>query len=684
MIASRHSSRGYTLAEMMIATAILILVVASATSGWIYVNRGERLNSIQSELDVDVRTAMEQIKRDLRLSSMDKVFFYPTGPGPYTAISFPLAKDNDGDGVIELGPGGSNILWDATVVYHIKTTTPFRLLRTVFEPRNNTLTDAQRVEQIASVVQNGNGASTYNSANATTHTVFENLFTWSIDGKGATFDAYSSALQRKNVEFGSILLGPGSHNFQFTVIGKNPASSGYRLGIDTLTVAPSAAEREAESQLPPTSQSGATAAWDYMSQGSWSANYQLLFPATSAGPSFTLAMENDRWEETNFRGTGSSCERTVVYWNDYASPKNFVLKLDGYGYAWTAEEQTQTNMYFVTDNSLTNRAYRILVRGNDMVNGSHIAFSGQTPYVLFYTYYDAPLKIKNAYIGEAASSTNPTPNAIGAMTRLRFLSNNDYEYEIGAGSYGAWAIAVSPFQIDKAKSYIISYQISTDKGNGSACIETAPGVAGSYYIDNPGAGDVNEPNWGSKPVQYDNRIVGVYGLYTLYPTNGLFTSQVFDTKNDAPSYLTMTWNADKPSGTALAVKIRTGNQPDMTDAAGWSNITAMSSAGSITPLSKRYIQYQAILNPSSGGYSTPVLKDTTIRWTGATKVVDVGGMMTTGPNYGICSLTVDNRPLLKGVKINLAIFKDIVGWTPTQMRLTSSMTAEVEPRNTGK
>lgn len=683
---TRHTRQGYSLVEMMIASALLLIVVAAATRAWIYYNRSERVNTTQTELDLDVRVAMEKIKHDMRLSTMDKVFFYPTGPGPYTAISFPMAKDNDGDGVIELGPGGTNIVWDQTVVYHIKTTTPYRLLRTVFEPRDNNLTDAQRVEQIGSVVANGHGANTYNGANATTHTVFENLFTWNIDGKGATFDAYSPTLQRKNVSFGSILLGPGTHTFKFTSIGKSPSSSGYKIGIDTLTVSPCAAEREAESQLPATVQSGATAAWDYMSQGSWSANYQLLFPANSIGQSFTLSMENDRWEETNFRGLGARCDNTVVFWDESTTPRNFCVKLDGYGYGWLATEQAGTNSYYwLMNNSLTSRTYRVLMRGEEMVNGNHIAFSGQSPYVLFYTYGGYPLRIKNAFIGLAASSTTPTPNASGTMTRLRFDGNDEAELGGTNGIWGLFGRPVTSFSIDKTKSYIISYQIGSEQGNGMACGETHAGAVGSYFIRNPDSSDASITDWSSRPVEYDNRIVCLYGVFTTYPSNGTFTSQIFDTKANTPPYLTMGWNADKPYWTGVSMKIRTGNQPNMSDAPAWSNITtSLSTPGSISPTSKRYIQFQALLSSSSDGWSTPILKDTTIRWTGATKVVDVAGQMTTGPDYGICSLTIDDRPLLKGVKINLTIFKDIIGWTPNTMRLTSMMTAEVEPRNTGK
>jgi hypothetical protein len=59
-------------------------------------------------------------------------------------------------------------------------------------------------------------------------------------------------------------------------------------------------------------------------------------------------------------------------------------------------------------------------------------------------------------------------------------------------------------------------------------------------------------------------------------------------------------------------------------------------------------------------------------------------MMTKGPNYGICQVTVDDKPLVKGIQIDLTIFKTILGWGPVAKQLTSSMTTEIEPRNTGK
>lgn len=691
---------GYSAVEMVIALAITTLVVASATSGWLYCVRGERMNSTQTELDIAVRNSMENLKHDLRLSSLDKMFFYPPGPGPYTAISFPMAEDTNNDGLVEM-IGGTNILWTSTVIYHVWTGTPNELRKTVFHPRDNTLTPAQLQNQLGSVVTNGTGSQTYGSANATTRAIFKNLFTWSIWGKSATFDGYSTIIERDtDVSYGSLLLDTGVHQVKFNVIGKNNASSGYKIGIDTLTASACGVEREGEAQLPVASQAGATAAAEYMTLGSWSGNYQLSFPAASTGSYFTLNIDNDRWEETNFRGQGALCTRTLVGFDPTLSPKDYIVQLIGspgypWGsptdpYAWTAENQTGTTPPTSdTNNTLSKCVVRVLLRGGSQAqNNGAIRFSGHWPYVNFQASTYGSLRIIAAYIAEAADHTNYTMNAATAGTQLFFYPSGNASQTIAAGG-NAFMIPQSPFDTDTSKSYLVTFLTDDDKGYAMSWNETHPGAPGCYIIpgtNSPTAADAQAANWSAKPVTTSDNVYGLYGLYTTYPTNGLFTSQIFDTKIDSPGYSTVSWNATCPAGTLVRVKVRTATNPDMSDAPAWSNITAfISSPASISSYgNNRYVQFLAILDPDSGGWNSPKLRDVTIKWTGATKVVDVAAIMSKGPNYGICEVTVDGKPLAKGLRIDLSIFADIAGWNSGSNRITSTMTSEIEPRNTGK
>ncbi len=690
---------GHTLVEVMFAMVLTTLAVAAATSGLVFWVRGERYNSTQSELDMNVRTTMEILKRDLRLSSLDKIYFYPPGPGPYTAISFPVAADTNNDGLVEMTANGSNILWNSTVIYHVWSGSPNELRRTEFTPRDNSLTDAQAQEQLASVVTNGNGKLTYGAANASSRKIFANLFTWSIWGKSAIFDGYSPIIERDtSVSFGSILLGSGSHTVKFTLIGKNTSSSSYKVGLDTLTASPCGVEREGEYQLPVAAQSGATAVNEYMPQGSWSANNQLSFPAANTGNYFTLNFENDRWEERNFRGQGALCQRTIVGFDTTLTPKDYVLQLEGSpGYpwgtpvdpwAWTVENQTGTYSPSY-DNTRTGSVIRVLLRGGTLAqNAGALRLNGLYPYIYFLAPTNSHFAIRAAYIAEAASHTNYTMNAASAGVRLYRHGTSDGTFDLSPSDGGIYLDPGTTFATDANKNYLITFVVDGLSANIPTWQETHSGAPGCYIIPasaSPTIADAQAADWSGKAVEVSPKLLGIYALYTTYPTNGLFTSQIFDTKIDAPAYSTISWTAIKPTYTSVKIKVRTGNQMDMSDATAWSNVASfITSPANITCGNKRYVQFQAILDPDSSGWNSPKLQDVTIKWSGDTKVVDVAATMTKGPNYGICEVKVDDKPLVKGLQIDLTIFKTITGWGTTDKQLTSSMSTEIEPRNTGK
>lgn len=714
MTPSPSNSSGFSLTEMVIAFAITTVAVIAATNGWIFMVRGERLNSIQMELDLNVRESMENLKHDLRLSSLDKIYYYPAGPGPYTAISFPMTSDTNGDGLAEMAAGGTNVAWTSTVIYHVWNGSPNELRKTTFYPRDNSLTPAQYQTQLGDVVTNGDGRGYANALPP--KSLFKNLFTWLVWGSGATYDGYSPTEERDpGISFGSIYMGPGTHQVKFKVIGKNDASSGYKIGVDTLTASACGVEREGEAQLPVAAQSGAIATADYMAKGSWSGNYQLSFQAATTGAYFTLNFDNDRWEETNFRGAGALSRKTIVGFD--TNPKDYIVQLEGnpgysWGslipdaanatYIWTAESQSGSiNVSTMTDNSLSNCVVRVLIRGDGAIRFSG-SLSGPiasfTTAGIFFQSAAAPsaLQIMAAYIAEA----NPTnfPNAITAGTQLYFWNNvSSPSWTIWPTAYNGYYMSpLNPFEIDSSKSYLITFLVGTS-GNAMVWPENTShaGVPSSSYIipasEHPDAADAQAANWTGKDYYPTNAIFAVYGFCTYYPSNGLFTSQIFDTKIETPIYSNISWNATLPANTSLRMKVRTDDNNAMTNAPNWTNAsltTFTSSPANITCGNKRYIQFQAALDPDIGsvyrGKNSPKLKDVTIKWAGPSKIVDIAATMTKGPNYGICEVTVDGSPLTKGLRIDLSIFKDIKGWGNAGMTNTSSMTTEISPRNTGK
>lgn len=698
----QYKVSGFTLVETMAAVAILLLVLVTAMNSLMYVVRMERINSVQNELDIQVRTTMERLRQDLRLSSMDYIFVYPQGSPTNSAISFPKARDDDGDGLIELDADGK-IIWDITLVYHVWQATPNELRLTTFDPRDNTLTDAQRQAQLESVVLNGNGYSTFNGQNARTRALFRNLFTWNVRGRGAQFDLYSPAVVRmRNVAIGTALLAPGNHTFKFTVVGKNALSTGYKIGLDQLVVSPCGVEREAEDQLATATYSGAVPTKEYMSQGAWGANYQLAFPATGPGDSFTLTMENDRWEETNFKGVGALCEDTTVFFDESLSPADFVVALPGHTNAWTASAQTlDLNAKNTSGGALRGSAVRVMVRGGATYDGGAIENSGPFHCAWFYASTFGKLKINGAFISKAANATNYSPDAVDNGIQLQFYYSGGGSagntIEIPPGDYARAELpAGATMYIDKAESYIISYLVDPDSGKADARYWTeahppnSNGVPWGCYIipasANPGLAETRAAVWSSNTnIIRSANLYGLTHVHLLAPPVGRFTSQIVDTGQPAPQYTEILWNAVKQSGSDLKMRVRTGNQPDMSDAPDWTNVTAMSSPGAISPGNKRYVQFQAELFSGSGGWNIAKLKDATIRWNGITRLTDISGTFTMGPEYGIMEVTVDNKPLVRAMTIDLTIYKDVPGFGGRgSNRLTSTLTTEVEPRNTGK
>ncbi|MFH0907457.1 MAG: prepilin-type N-terminal cleavage/methylation domain-containing protein [bacterium] len=684
---------GFSLIEMMIAIAIMGLVVAGTISGWLFVIFGERWNSTQDKLDLDVRTALEYIRRDLRLTTMNKMYFAPAGPGPYTAVSFPIAVDDDGDGLVELD-GNTNIIWDITKIYHrYGTGMEFRV--TTIVNRDNSLTDAQRQAQLDYILNNGDAAGTFEAGNASTRTLFKNLFTWNVSIDSAIFDSYNPTVDREPaMTLGSLILSNGTHSYKFNVVGKNPSSSGYKLGLDAMAVSASGGQREMEKQTI-SIQSGAAAFVEPMTNGSWSGNNHLAFPATATGQYVTLGMVNDAWEDDNFGGMGSYKEDTVLDFDTTLSPKDFVIKLDGMGYTWTACDQTKDfsggallgnwNHHL---NDIDGCAVRILCRGGMMAEGGHILFDGQTHYVFFEAGLDN-FRINDAFIARCASSNALTPDALDNGVRLWFSGTSE-SVDMNGSSWSAYAWPVgSIFDVQKELSYQISFLVdnSGTKANAAYWTQTN-GVAapGSYIIPKPSLPDENmtrQAVW-SGICQVTDRLQAVVGIYSYYPTNGTYQSAVYDTHQDTPVYQDIAWSTVAPVGSTVKMKVRSGNAEDMSDAPSWTNLAWMASPGAISPGANRYVQYFAELLPTSGGAQTPKLKNVAIRFAGENTVVDIGGAVSKGPNYGIFELTVDGLKLQKGVTVAMQVYSDIGTPKGGTKRLVSKASVEVEPRNTGK
>jgi len=661
----KPNKSGFTLIESVAAMTMLALALGMAMGGLLFALKNTNENDVQSELDIDVQLTMERLKKDLRLSSLNEIFYYPAGPGPYTALSFPMARDDDDDGLFELDADGK-LIWDLTVVYHIRPASPDQLVVTTFDNRITSLTDTQRQKQLDRVVEAGDGSETDipNNENASSHIIFANLLDWSILPKQGMFDAYSPTIQRETVSLGFALLSDGAHTFKFNVAGKNDAATGYKIGLDQLQVSPSHSAREAEAQTV-SAQSGATATSQYMENGSWKGNHQLYFPATAVGNSFSLSMENDRWEETNFGADGYVAEDTEIKFDETLDPKDFVVQLLGSNVTWEAVQQTGTLLGSSSTNmALTSKEVVIHVNGSSLdSNEKWIVYNGRKCKLTFQAGTTGSLQVKEVSIGQSTSNTNIAWSS-GSSVEAKFDgSDSSPIMPPGTTATTDWI----DLEINKTNNYLIEFEI--DDNN---CYPLA--------WENQQA-PVSECMVEGSPTNY---IFGLKSIDVTYPEKGTYTSQIFDTRLTTPNYGDISWNAEIPAGTDLDMKVRSGDQSDLSDASDWSAITASSvNPRAVGGIHKRYIQFQVVLTSSSDGLSTPKLKDLTIDWTGDMQLVNISGTFTKGPEYGIVEVLVDDLPLQSAMEVDLRIYKDIFSFKGSTKRVTSSLATDIRPRNTG-
>ncbi len=682
-----NGANGFSIIELVVSSSLLLLAVTMTMVGYTHMLRQINVQEVQNELDIQVQTTMERLNYSMRLSALNKMFFSPAGEGAATAVSFPMARDDDGDGAIDVDADNA-VIWDGTVVYHIWPGSPHQLRQTIFDPRDNTLSDVERQAQLEAVIAAGSGTGTYNGQNATTITIFENLFEWHIDPRGAIFDAYAPIQARAaNVRLGSCVLAGGAHEVRFTVLGRQASSTGYKIGVDSLMASPSYSQREGERLLPSLNQLGGPVDYAYMAGGAWSGNYQALFPAANVGDYFTFTIESDLWEEGNFQTSGDTHDNTVVLFDTSTDPGEFVVVMEGLGTNWSAALQTGDDVGYTTDGALAaGAALRVLLRGEEMISGNWIQWDGGRFRLRWRAGQGSDLTIAAAYLAEANSSASNTMDTVaGTPCALSFDTSS-------SGTIPAdgdlWSDYID-YPIEREKSYLVSYRLAATPAGGRLMARrevVSPGLASTFVIPAasiPTDADLVADIWSSRgDVLSSNAVIGVDALVTSLAPTGTYISAIFDTHCAAPAYSELNWDAVVPEGCSINVKVRTAVNPDMSDAPVWDAISFIPNYGMIDPGNKQYVQFLAQLRPDSAMLATPKLKSFIIKWSGEEKVVAIGGSFTKGPDYGIFQVSVDGQEVVTGLTVDLSIFKDVRAHG-AQRRLTSNATVEVHPRNTG-
>ena len=642
------NSKAMSIPEALLAIVIGLIAIGSVLGIWYLTYRTWAVEHVRNRMRVNLEIGLENIKNDVRLSTTSHMSYYPSGVGPYTAISIPGA-DRDVNGFFTLD-ANRLIIWDRTIVYHVYTSGGVTELRkTVFDPRDNTLTSVQRLAQLTSVVTNGDGSSAANGGNSTTSTLFEHVVALSILPKAGEFDGYNpTRIQSNFMEFGSIRLVSGYHTIKFQVTGQNSSSTGYGIGVDAFSISPSGGLREAEIFIPPFASSGETASKVFVE--GWSGNNFMNYTSNGVGDYVTLRFYYDMWHESNFEN--STRDNTYLDGNDiYATMAEFAQPEDVDAADDPKWSDSMDNIVWeagVEGSSANGDAEKadyiptgaIDVKGitvRNLLSSANVSDDLDVIRVKFEAHSAnpvtnptaIPIKILAAYIDERDSVT-ANQNAVDPPTtasriQLFFTTDpttNQYSSTLatsivtpgitipaGGGAYSNLAI----FDIDETKDYFITFYIdisapsyasfwqgtlSTDvnsylrRGNYPATASWPIGSSeGHKQVLGAELPTALDGQWTSTPHVY------VTASLEGWVDTGTVTSRIYDTQVANPGYNLIDWDEYKPSSTTVQFKVRSSDDEDMAGATGWDALAWMSSKPSgLTIGAGRYVQFRGELS----------------------------------------------------------------------------------------
>jgi prepilin-type N-terminal cleavage/methylation domain-containing protein len=209
---------GFTLVEVMVALTILVAAVSMALTGYMLLLKKSNNLNTQLELDQDIQNAIERLKIDLRLSSMDEILGYPAETPPYEALSFPVASIDTNTGMIPRDPDTLKIIWDQTVVYHIVSGAPDQLTRTSFDYNSNLVITA-RQNILNRIVEEDGTDNLTGLNNIQTKVIFNNLLNWELKPEGGWFSTYAETVEHeKAISLGYAILEATENVLEFKAI----------------------------------------------------------------------------------------------------------------------------------------------------------------------------------------------------------------------------------------------------------------------------------------------------------------------------------------------------------------------------------------------------------------------------------------------------------------------------------
>ncbi len=674
------------MAEVFIALAIGGAFLATVLGAWFFSSKTWQEEKMRSTLRLYTEKAMEKIKEDIRLSDSNNLLYNPSSAASYTAISIPRTTLSNGLMTFSGGGTSGTIVWNRTVIYHVYTNSGRQELRRTVFPTYNSSASARQTE-LDNVVTAGDG----NSTGGTTAVLFSaGTVTLDIVPRLPTFDGYSSSTARSSdTTFGSIKLAAGNHTIRFEVTGKNASSSGYRMGIDSITLAPSGGRQEAE-ELSVYANSGGSASTELMtvySGATWGGNQQVEYSSTAAGNYITFQTYYDQWLESNFSNVTHSNTEVIGTGNPYVT----VLSRESQSLtpAWNATTQTGAGSSSTNDATAGGTSVR------SIISASAISRSGDMMRFKFVAASDVALVINSAYFGvRSAGSAN-----FSSFPQQLYFSNPTV---VEGGTDGIGSIATSGpaavtipngyhiwsnwvvYSMSSANDFLVSMNVDSGS-SASVWTPSPPGALESYRVTDAGnlyAGSMTD--WTPLP-GYDATSSATYSVYGVsqmatWIKTGAVTSQIYDSKITSPAYAQLSWASVLPSSSSISMKARSSSSSSMTGATDWSLIAGFSASPVTLALSnQQYVQFQATLTAANPYATFPQLDNVLITWPGQTSYVDISGYYTKKSNYGIFKVLVDGVQPSKGLEIKLTTSDTFRGKT-----YSSYLNSEAKPMNTGK
>ncbi|MCK5850379.1 MAG: prepilin-type N-terminal cleavage/methylation domain-containing protein [Kiritimatiellae bacterium] len=669
----KRSRAGFTLVEVLIAATLSGMVIAGTMAVFIMGLRTFQKEAIDNQLNIDLELSTERIRQDLRLSSMclgASMAFYPAASNYYTAISMPIAIDENGDNMLERDAVGK-IIWDQTVIYHVRTGTPDELARTVFSPKNQDATPADLYAQLVKVVNGETASAALAGEVYSSRVVFENLTDLKFRSVPTIFDGYSPSVARQSAfNFGSIVIGPGAHSLELIVEGKNDLSSGYKLGVDRFSLSVSDSPREGEYYLTTNiygyftyaKSAGSTVAIENMSgvtNYTWSDDEQLLFTPAGVADVLDLSVYNDLWLETIFDTVGGTYRK-----NTSIKPSTFV-SMDK-GIAWDAISASSSNQC-VTYSGYSNDNIHVAIYGEEFAPlipaPDHIRLNG----CFLRLRFDGPaagFTNKSARLSDVKFGHYSSTFSMSNKVDIEFSGLDHVEIPAGQVAWSDWV----DYVIDEEDCYMVSFIANENSDVDKDCLTAwSSGVSNSWV------------NLGVR-----SEIIGITEMEVRYPKKGLFRSGIFDTKMEDVIYDELEFQCVTHPKDDVDVNVRGGTNRTLLDGTWEPGEQAYFENGvhnDISSVTGRYVQYEAAFSAADPNETTAELHDLVITWDGPTGIVSLNMDLGMGPDYGRYTALVDGKVLARGVEVDITIFKDFVR---TGERRTVKGILQIVPLNTGK